>query len=189
MQKTTADYQPIINDLYAKMRRDYESANAPSVEVLKSPSKRTELVDVSYMYTRNTLKYLAVFLFFLENPSKKVRFNFAAFLFGTFWAFYRKMFLIGVGFSLISLMAKPLITSDAGDFIYIIALALFFGFYGNYFYFQFLLSRPKGDRVYPGIIALLGGCVLTMIAGGLLVTFMQSLTSLTSFSLQAGSKF
>ena len=88
-----------------------------------------EKEDISNFIQGNAEKYMSKFEKMKEN-NKKYSWNWAAFLFGGFWFIYRKMYLYGIGFGVISFVLEELTKVSWVSWI----VSILGGLFGNYIY-------------------------------------------------------
>lgn len=165
-----------LNELYEKVRLKNEPTTPPSLNELINCDEINESVKG---YTPRTMKYLRTFLYFMQNPFNIACFNPAAFIFGGLWAFYREMFLLGLLAVIGNLLANYFFYDSLTELLIIkVSAMLFFGFFGEYFYFKFISKKPKGTRLPPNIGAVIGWAIIigtTLAAGKALLGFVFNL--------------
>ncbi len=89
----------------------------PTVRVLDPKEKLGDYTVKDYgdIVVKNKNKYVPKF-FIMEDRKSKVRFNWAAFFFPVFWAFYRKMYALGFAIILITSILPLVFAGDVLEY-------------------------------------------------------------------------
>ncbi|MFB5762807.1 DUF2628 domain-containing protein [Paenibacillus medicaginis] len=95
--------------------------------------------------TDENLRVFTMKNYFVDSRHKKVHWNWAAFFLTSFWLFYRKMYLLGLVYSIFTILVQYLIPSSWAVFIINWTVSILFGMFGNAMYLKY--AEKKISRI------------------------------------------
>lgn len=137
--------------------------------------------DIDKLVFKNTEYYMPKFDL-MKKTNQKVSWNWSAFFFSSYWAIYRKMYLVGFGIICLDIFLN--IMMPFSFLLLNLIIAIIFGLYGNYMYLTTIEKKSGNlkhldDNLKEYVIRKHGGVNLLL---ALLIPFLSILVFFIMFS-------